>query len=203
VEDLLSLSLDLLREHAPLVLFLVAVVETAPLLGALPGEVVLAAGGYLVQQGQLSAELAWASVLLGVLVGDHAGYLIGRMGGRRIVHRLPLGDALRRIEKLTLKFGGLVVLLGRFLGARGVVLLTVGTMGLPYRRFWPYELVGAATWSAWRLALGALGGLALDRLGALGPEYQWLFAATAAAAIFLVWRGRQRLRRVLWSRPGR
>lgn len=194
MDDVLNLLVELMREHGPVVLFLVAFIESAPLLGVLPGEVVLSAGGYFVQQGHLRGELAWIGVVLGVLLGDHLAYVLGRVGGPRILPRLPFQPAFRRAERLISRYGGLVVLLCRFSGVRAAILFTVGSMGLPYRTFLPYELVGAAVWSAWRLALGVLGGAALDRLGEYGPGYQALFIASLAVAAFLIWRNRDRLK---------
>ena len=59
------------------------------------------------------------------------------------------------------------MLFGRFTGVgRPFVMFTVGTMRLPYRRFWPFELAGAASWSLVWLGVGVLGGSLIEYLGA-------------------------------------
>jgi membrane-associated protein len=202
IESLLQFVLGLVRDHGPLVLFVAALLENAAFLSwALPGEVLLATGGYLIQQGELSAELAWLSVVAGVLIGDHTAYFIGRVGGRRIARRLPFRGGFQKVEKLVEKYGGMAILFGRFTGLRSVMLFTVGTMGLRYRTFWPYELLGAATWSAWWLAVGAFGGIVFERMGDLAIWRQWLLVAAVPIAIVLAWIYRDRLKRFLKEEP--
>src|SRR5215213_6390496 len=138
IDSVVAFILDLVRDHGPLILFLAAFVETAAFVGlAVPGEALLAAGGYLVQRGQIAPEVAWVCVYLGALAGDHVAYALGRSGGRRLLRRLPLPGAIYRVERLIERYGGYVILGGRFLGGiRAVLMLTVGAMGVPYRRFW-------------------------------------------------------------------
>jgi membrane protein DedA with SNARE-associated domain len=203
VEAVLSWVLALVRDHGPLVLFSAAFVESAAFLGwAVPGEALVAVGGYLIQQGELGLGLAWLSVFAGVLAGDHVAYLVGRYGGRRLANRLPAQGALRRVERLLDRYGGLVVLFGRFSGwLRPAVLFSAGSMGLKYRQFWPYELIGAAAWSAWWLFLGAAGGAVIDRFGDVGHYRAWLLLASGLAAVYLLWHYRADLRRYLRDEP--
>jgi membrane-associated protein len=199
LESAVALILDLIRQHGPLVFFLAAFLENAAFISwAIPGETLLAVGGYFIQRGEMRFELAWLSVFLGVLCGDHVGYLVGRYCGTKIVHRLPYQRVIVRVEKLVGRYGGWVVLCGRFSGGlRPAVLFTVGMMGLPYRKFWPFELVGAAAWSALWLGIGVLGGSLLDYFGELGPWGPWLFFGSIVIGGFLSWLFRDRLKRLI------
>ena len=76
-----------------------------------------------------------------------------------------------------------------------------GSMGLKYRQFWPYELIGAAAWSAWWLFLGAAGGVVIDRFGDVGHYRAWLLLASGLAAVYLLWHYRADLRRFLRDEP--
>lgn len=194
----MAFVLELLRDHGPLILFFAALVENLGFLAWLPTEGLLAVGGYLIQRGELRADVAWASAFAGVLLGDHVAYLVGRFGGRRLLPRLPFRGLFQQVERLILRYGSWMVLAGRFSGwIRPALLFTIGTMGLPYRRFWPFELLGAAAWSAWWLAVGALGGVVFDHFGDLGPWRQALTVAGMAAGAALAWRYRERLKRIL------
>ena len=199
LEPVLSLLLDLVREHGPLLLFVAAFLENAAFMSWLvPGEKLVAVGGYFVQRGELRFELAWLCVFLGVLCGDHVGFLIGRVAGPGLRHRLPLQPAIERAERLIQRHGGWVVLFGRFTGiGRPVVLFTVGMMGLPYRRFWLFELVGAASWSLVWLGIGVLGGSLIDYLGEFGPWVPWLSIGASVLGGLLVWHFRHRLKRLI------
>src|SRR5919108_4416754 len=66
-------------------LFVLVGAESA---GALvPGETSLILAGALAGQGQLSLPLVIAIAATAAIVGDNAGYLIGRRGVRRLLHR--------------------------------------------------------------------------------------------------------------------
>lgn len=199
LDSFLDPVLELIREHGPLLLFVAAFLENAAFLSWLvPGEKLVAVGGYFVQQGELRFELAWLCVFAGVLCGDHVGFLIGRFAGARLRHRLPLQPAIARAERLIRRHGGWVVLFGRFTGiGRPVVLFTVGMMRLPYRQFWIFELVGAASWSLVWLGIGVLGGSLIDYLGGFGPWVPWLSIGASALGGLLVWRFRHRLKRLI------
>jgi len=199
LDPLFNLLLDLIREHGPLLLFVAAFLENAAFLSwFVPGEKLVAVGGYFVQQGELRFETAWLCVFLGVLCGDHVGLLIGRYAGRRLLAWFDLESAAQRVEKLILRHGGWVVLFGRFTGiGRPLVLFIVGTMGLPYRRIWPYELVGAASWSLVWLGVGVLGGSLFEYLGAFGPWVQWAVVGAVVVAVAIAWRFRDRVKRLI------
>jgi membrane protein DedA with SNARE-associated domain len=191
--------LDLVREHGPLLLFVAAFLENAAFLSWLvPGEKLVAIGGYFVQRGELRFELAWLCVFLGVLCGDHVGLLIGRCAGPRLRDRLPMRQAVDRAERVIRRHGGWVVLFGRFTGVgRPVVMFTVGMMGLPYRQLWLFELVGAASWSLVWLGIGVLGGSLIEYLGEVSPWVAWLVLGALAIGGVLTWRSRHRLKQLI------
>jgi membrane protein DedA with SNARE-associated domain len=191
--------LSLIREHGPLLLFVAALLENAAFLSWLvPGEKLVAVGGYFVQQGELRFESAWLCVFLGVLLGDHVGFLIGRCAGDRVLQRIPCRQAVARVERLILRYGGWVVLLGRFTGAlRPFVMFTVGVTGLPYRRFWLFELIGAAAWSLIWLGVGVLGGSIIEYLNGFGPWVAWATIGSSVVLGMLAWHYRDRIKQLI------
>ena len=193
LESAVATLLDLVRQYGPPMLFVAAFLENALFMSRpVPGEALLAVGGYFVQRGEMRFDVAWLCVFLGVLRGDHVGWY----GGRRIVHRLPGTSLIANVEKLIRRRGGWVVVFGRFSGIpRPALLFTVGMMGLPYRRFVPFELAGAAIWSAWWLTIGVLGGTLMDLVGELGPWGPWLSVGSIAVGGLLGWIFRARLKR--------
>src|SRR5690242_2412623 len=53
----------------------------------LPGEAALITAGVLAAGGHLEIELVIAVAAAAAILGDNAGYLIGRKGGRRVLER--------------------------------------------------------------------------------------------------------------------
>lgn len=198
----LAQLLDLVREHGTIILFAAAFLENAAFMSWLvPGEKLVAVGGYFVQRGELRFEQAWLAVFLGVLCGDHIAYLIGRFAGQRVLRRLPYAHLIARAERLIRRHGGWAVLFGRFTGIfRPIMLFTVGMTGCSYRRFWLFELVGAASWSVVWLGVGMLGSEAIDHLGELGGLGAWVPWAVLGAIVAiaaLAWRFRDRAKHLI------
>src|SRR5437868_3973064 len=94
--------------------------ETAGVLPMSPGEVAAISGGIEAADHRLA--LAWVIVAAasGAIVGDNIGYLIGRIGGRRLLEaRGPFARQRRRTLEVAdpffAKHGGIAVFYGRWL----------------------------------------------------------------------------------------
>jgi membrane protein DedA with SNARE-associated domain len=116
----------------------------------LPEEVAIVLAGVLSAQGHLHTGLAFASCLIGALLGDAVIYAIGYRWGHSLLSYHPrLAKLLRAerektfeqaIEQHALK----VMLLSRFLvGIRGPVYLATGVVRLPFRLFLLYDFICA------------------------------------------------------------
>jgi membrane protein DedA with SNARE-associated domain len=124
----------------------------------------------------------------GAVLGDIAGYAIGRIGGRTIVRKIGRFIFLpeRRLpilESYFRRYGMRAVLFGRFAPfLRSVRTLVAGIARMPFWRFLGPDVVGAAAWAAgitlsgfvlgesWRVAnryLGAGGAVVLVILALL------------------------------------
>jgi membrane protein DedA with SNARE-associated domain len=143
--------------------------ETAVLAGlVVPGEVGLVVAGAAVR-GQGSFWLTVAAGLAGALAGDSTGFLLGRRFGRPLIcrwdwvrHRLE--PKIERAEEYFQERGGLAILFGRWIGAvRAVIALVAGMSGMPYRRFLPWDVAGAASWVLVITSLGYVFGQQVAR----------------------------------------
>jgi membrane protein DedA with SNARE-associated domain len=101
------------------------------------------------------------------------------------------------------RYGGLAVFFGRFSGVlRPVLLFTIGTMQVPYRRFWIYETAGAAAWTTLWLGMGVVGGSVLDYFGISGFNAMLLLALKVAAFGIggaILWRYRERVKEYVFG----
>lgn len=153
-------------------IFGIVFAETGLLLGFfLPGDSLLITAGILAQQGSLQLPGVMLAVVLGALIGDSTGYLIGRRYGpsvfRRQDSRFFRPEYVERTQAFFARYGGLALILARFVPVvRTVAPTMAGVGGLPYLRFLTFSVVGALLWGVGVPLLGYwLGGLIphLDR----------------------------------------
>jgi membrane protein YqaA with SNARE-associated domain len=120
--------------------------------------------GFFAAQGLLDIVDLILLVAIGAVIGDSIGYEMGSRLGRSALehHGNRFGLRKERIERAEAFFnrhGSKAVLLGRFVGfARALVPFLAGSLRMPYRKFLPYTVEGAALWSPATLLVGyALG----------------------------------------------
>ncbi|MBA3945208.1 MAG: DedA family protein [Herpetosiphonaceae bacterium] len=177
-------------------LFVIVLVSSA---GApLPSSLLLVATGSLVQQGQFSF---WPVVGLGVagsMLGDHLGYGLGRLGGRKLadrVARLVGGQrGLLAAESAMRRWGGPSIFLSRWLvtAVGPAINLTSGIALVSWWSFFLYDLAGETVWVAGYLGIGRYFSDQVEALTTLLGDLRWALLALAIAALlgWLLWRQR-------------
>jgi membrane-associated protein len=141
----------------------------------------------------------WAAVAAGSVVGETVGYGIGRVFGPRVqasrVGRWLGPQRWARAAEFLQRRGARAVFAGRFLAAVHAVLPVVaGTVRMGYRRFVAAGVVGALTWSALYMTIGALAGASYravaERLNeAAGVAAGGLIGAALFAGVVLIRQG--------------
>jgi membrane protein DedA with SNARE-associated domain len=151
----------------------------------LPGETILLASGFLVQQGHLDLGDAIVFAILGAVIGDQIGYWVGREGGRRFVLRwgrylFISPGRLARAEAFFARHGGKAVFLARFFsGLRVFGALVAGTSRMRWGTFLLYNALGGAVWATAVILLGYFLG------SSMGLVERWLGRATLVLASVL------------------
>jgi len=142
---------DLLLDYGLFLLFLLVGLESMGI--PLPGETALIAASVLASQGHYS--IVWVIVLAaaGAIVGDNAGYWIGRKGGRALLRKIPyLRDYFERIlppaERFFEKHGAKAVFFGRFVSIlRVTAAWLAGISHMPWWRFLFWNAAGGIIWA--------------------------------------------------------
>ncbi|WP_343576995.1 DedA family protein [Mycobacterium sp.] len=165
----------LLQSIPPLAVYgVVGVVVGVESLGIpLPGEIVLVSAALMSSRHDLTVNPigVGAAAVLGAVLGDSAGYAIGRrLGlplfdrlGRRFPNHFGPGQVLYA-ERLFERWGARAVFFGRF-----VALLRIfagplaGALKMRYARFLPANISGAACWAGGTTALVYYAGIAAER----------------------------------------
>jgi membrane protein DedA with SNARE-associated domain len=125
-----------------------------------PGQTLLVVGAVLAARGKFDITQLLAGAWFATVVGNLVGYYLGRLGGRRLLARLPVNQAhFERMERLCARHGGKLVLLARFIdGVRQLSSLLVGVLQMPPTLFLLMTSLGAALWvSVWGLGAYQLG----------------------------------------------
>ena len=164
-----------------------------------PGETMLiTAAVYAGTTGQLNVTHVVLAAILGAIIGDNAGFWIGRTVGFHWVmrHRSRLRLTTRRLklgQYLFLRHGGKVVFFGRFVAVlRVLAALLAGINCMNWGRFLLFNALGGIVWAvAYGLGAYAFGetlATALSRSGVvLG-----IAAAAAVVVALMVARGFER-----------
>jgi membrane protein DedA with SNARE-associated domain len=127
--------------------------ETVAFLGLLaPGEVTLAVGGIAAANGDVALlpilGIVWACGIL----GDLAGYTLGRRCGWSLLHRVGprvklTAERLDRLDAALTRWGGKALVAGRFVGpVRVFAPFAAGTTGMPRARLIRLSIVGVGLW---------------------------------------------------------
>ncbi len=209
---LLDFVTGLLLAHGYLVIFVGAALDNFGLPAS--GDIVLFAGGFFANDGQVALPLVILWGLLGATISDNVVYWIGRRGGRPLLNRILktrllsfLLDArsLGRVERYFEKHGGKTVFVGRFgPGLRSMTPLFAGVSQMKYRQFLPYNLAAVVVWSIAYGAIGYVFGEYWNELLAVARSVGYGFVALVGLSVVLyVYRRRRARRLARENRSGR
>ena len=154
---------------------------------------VLIAAGSFVAQGEMSLWQVLIFGSAGAVLGDQAGYALGRFGGRRFIERIAsrfaFVNSLNRAEAFTNKWGGASIFLTRWLFTPlgSWLNLTSGIAGYPWPRFIVWDVLGEALWVVLYVKLGELFSGYVQGLSDIFGSLTWAMVGVIVAAA-LAWR---------------
>jgi len=113
-----------------------------------PGQSLLIAGALLSTRGEFDIRLLLVSAWFAATAGSMLGYIIGRLGGRKLLLRLPLSPSrLERMDTFCRRHGTLLVILSRFIdGPRQLTGIFFGSLKMPATLFLLATSAGAVLW---------------------------------------------------------
>lgn len=135
-----------------LLLFVIIFAETGLVVFPfLPGDSVLFIAGTVVAAAGLDIHVLVMILAAAAILGDSVNYSVGFFVGPRVFDRPDsrwLRQAhLRRTQAFYEKYGGLTIIIGRFVPViRTFAPFLAGVAGMSYRRFLPYNVVGGVAW---------------------------------------------------------
>jgi membrane protein DedA with SNARE-associated domain len=163
-----------------------------------PGQTLLIAAAIDAAHDGLSIVAVVALAVVAAAAGNSIGYLIGRLGGRPLLRRLPISEArLGRVDGLFRRHGGWFILVARFFdGSRQLNGIMAGMLEMPWWRFTFWNVLGAVLF----VAVWGIGTYWLDRdighvvavLRRVEPLAIVLLVAALVAGLVYLWRRRRR-----------
>jgi membrane protein DedA with SNARE-associated domain len=130
----------------------------------IPGELAMIAGAIYAGAGQLNVVAVGVVSFAASVIGATIGYVIGHLAGRAIVLRygrwvLIREHHLERAEQTVGKYGGVVVVVARFIvGLRELNGIICGVSGMHPGTFTTFNLAGAAAWVGTWVSVGYFAG---------------------------------------------
>ena len=117
----------------------------------LPGDSLLFIAGTVVASAGLNIHVLVPLLILAAVLGDSVNYAVGHFIGPRIFDkpdsRWFKQDHLRRTQAFYDKYGGVTIIIGRFIPIiRTFAPFLAGVAGMDYRRFFAFNVVGGILW---------------------------------------------------------
>lgn len=134
----------------------------------LPGEAAVIVGGFAASQGHVSIALFCVVTFVAVVLGSSLGYLVGAIGGPRLLRIRPLrrhGQSVGRALEGINRRGATYVFFGRFTAFfRTVVPGLAGMSDMSFRRFTAANVASAAVWGPGWALVGYFAGNAYGKV---------------------------------------
>jgi membrane protein DedA with SNARE-associated domain len=190
--------LAFLVDHRYAMAFVAAVIDSTGL--PFPGRLALVAAGAFSASGP---DTAWVILLAaaGAVVGDHALYLLGWLGGDKLLSlycrwTMGSGRCIGKTRDYFRRFGALTILFGRFVaGVRIFAAALAGSGAIRYYQFFIFDALGALVWATAFVLPGYVFGnravALLERHGGITFLIVLGLAALASIVAYRVWKRRR------------
>ena len=120
----------------------------------MPGETALVTAAIFAGQGTLNVFVVAACAAAGAIIGDNAGYWVGREFGFPIAYRygryVSLDEARLKLgQYLFLRHGGKIVFFGRFVAVlRAFAAFLAGVNRFEWEQFFFFNAAGGVIWAS-------------------------------------------------------
>jgi membrane-associated protein len=179
--------LSLVSQYGSPALF--GIVAIAAIGAPLPITLLLIVAGSLVAQGAMNLWMVIGMASAGSILGDQAGYAIGRWGGQAAVARVRRlfgkGVDIEAVEAKARAWGGPGIFLTRWLltPLGPWINLASGTAAYPWHRFLFWDALGETTGAAIFISIGRIFSDRVMAMDSLLGDITWAVAALVAAMI--------------------
>ncbi len=182
---------SLITDYGPIAIFVSAFLSCLAL--PIPTSLMMLTGGAFVATADLDLVPVVLAAWSGAVIGDQAGFLIGRFGGTPVLERLARAPARRavldRARALVDRHGGLGVFFSTWaIAPLGPwVNFAAGATGLGWLRFTIADVLGEVIWVSLYVGLGYGFAANVAAVAEAMGDLMGLMAALAVAAAAALW----------------
>lgn len=200
---MLQSVLDAIRTVPPALAYAIIALlvfgEAAFFLGfVLPGETAVLFGGFLASQGRLDLVPLIVIVVVSAILGDTAGYEVGKHLGRRVLDLAMFKKHQARLDKaqdMLRRRGGPAVFVGRWTAFfRAVMPGLAGLSRMRYLTFLFWNASGGIVWGIAFSLIGYFAGASYDKVASKIGEGAAVVVAVLIIIGIVVWRVRRKRR---------
>lgn len=165
LDRILEIPIPILDHWLYFIILFAAIFEAVPLVGFfIPGQVIVALGGFMFRLGILKLwELIFVAVI-GAIIGDLVGYVIGRKYGDSLIlkygkHVYFKKEHYLKTKKMMKEHAGKTLVLGRFTSlTRAFAPFIAGANRMKVSKFLMYNVIGAVLWALTFIFVGYIFG---------------------------------------------
>lgn len=133
----------------------------------LPGDTLLFTAGFFAAQGHLPLAGVLLVIFIAAIAGDNVGYTIGKKSGPKLFKKkdgiIFRQEYIVRAEEFYEKHGGKTIIIARFVPiVRTFAPVVAGVGNMKHKRFFFFNVIGAAIWTGSVVMLGYWLGRLID-----------------------------------------
>ncbi len=171
IETISNLSFLGFNHWGYVVIFFAAALEAVPLLGLFaPGMVIVVAGGFMVKLGILDIGDVIVVASIGAILGDLAGYFLGKKYGFSFLEKYGKcfffrEEQYKKIKGLMNNHTGKSLIIGRFNSlTRSFAPFIAGSTATPFGKFLLFNVIGGVVWAVTFVMVGFIFGQSYEAI---------------------------------------
>ena len=141
----------------------------------IPDEMIVMSGGFVSSVGILSVVPSFVLTYLGVVSGLSLGYILGKVFGTKVLHKLmkkKKAKYLIKSQEMVDKYGQYALVTSYFIPVvRHIVPYLVGMNNMSFKTYALYSYTTGFVWTLVYFVLGALFGQHIESIVAIAIEY--------------------------------
>ena len=165
LETLVSLPLPTINHWGYWIILLAALLEATPMFGLfIPGQVIVMVGGFFAKKGSLDLGDVIMVAAAGAILGDFAGYFLGRKYGTAFISKFGKyfffkKEQFEKTKRVLNHHTGKTLIVGRFHSlTRSFAPFVAGASNLGFLNFFLYNFIGGISWAVSLALLGFIFG---------------------------------------------